>query len=48
MNRLFLIRDAKLKMYEEKKNPLNSSFFTSFFSGATDYKMNFDNNTEKQ
>jgi hypothetical protein len=47
INRLFFIRDAKLKMYEEKKNLSNPRFSASFFPGATEYKINFDIKTEK-
>jgi hypothetical protein len=45
INRLFLIRDAKLKMYQKKKSS-NSRFSTSFFSGETENKINFDIITE--
>jgi hypothetical protein len=47
INRLFFIRDAKFKMNKKKKNPSNSKFSTSFFSGETENKINFDINTEK-
>jgi hypothetical protein len=46
-NRLFLIRDAKFKM-NQKKNPSNSKFSTSFFSEKTENRINFYINTKKQ
>jgi hypothetical protein len=39
MNRLFLMRDAKFKMNQKKKNPSNSKFSTSFFSEETENKI---------
>jgi hypothetical protein len=48
INRLFLMRDAKLKNYDEKKNQSNPRFSASFFSGATANKIYFDIKTEKQ
>jgi hypothetical protein len=47
INRFFFIRDAKFKM-NQKQNPSNSKFSTSFFSGETKNKINFYINTEKQ
>jgi hypothetical protein len=48
INRLFLIRDVNFKMNQKKKNPSNSRLSTSFFSGETENKINFDIITEKQ
>jgi hypothetical protein len=47
---IILIRDAKFKKYKmnQKKNPSNSKFSTSFFSGGTENNINFYINTEKQ
>jgi hypothetical protein len=48
-NRLFLIRDAKFKTSQKKKNHTsNSKFSTLFFSGGSENKINFYINTEKQ
>jgi hypothetical protein len=47
INRLFLIRDANFGMSHKKKSS-KSRFSTSFFSGETKNKINFDINTEKQ
>jgi hypothetical protein len=41
-----LIRDAKLRM-NQKKNPSNSKFSTTFFSAETQNKITFYINTKK-
>jgi hypothetical protein len=46
INRLFLIRDANFKMNQKKKKTVE--FSTSFCSGETENKINFDINNEKQ
>jgi hypothetical protein len=46
INRLFLIKDAKFKMHQNKKNPSKSKFSTSCFAGVTENNINFNINTE--
>jgi hypothetical protein len=48
INRLYLIRDANLKMNQKKKIRRIHVFLHHFFAGETENKNNFDINTEKQ